>query len=287
MLNIILVNYNSSDDTKNCIDSIINSNQILPVNIKIFDNNSKEEEARKLKEYIAKINNNLNSFTKSVECHFSNQNLGFAVANNYYMKKAMNTDFLWILNNDTLVNSELLKKIAENLPERNEVLYFDCHTFSDEFHDSGVHYVNLFSGKNRMQAKSRTDFEYICGASFVIQKTDFMPYFDESYFLYYEDCDYGMRLKKASYRYRKLENCYFKHKIGSSGSRQIKKINLIQLRSQVLFMKRYSKSFYVYKFLKFLYLAVLKQDFDSAKKFLFFCRTVSEKTSFSEDLPFK
>ena len=73
-----------------------------------------------------------------------------------------------------------------------------------------------------MKKTNRFDFEYVCGASFIIQKTESMPFFDESYFLYYEDCDYGMLLNQNGYNYKKLENVHFLHKIGGSGEKQKK-----------------------------------------------------------------
>ena len=44
MLNVILVNFNNSDDTINCVNSIVNENFFLDLEIKIFDNNSIETE---------------------------------------------------------------------------------------------------------------------------------------------------------------------------------------------------------------------------------------------------
>lgn len=278
MLNIILINYNSTDDTINCVNSIIDSNSFMEIKIQIFDNNSEEQEKNKLEFFVNDKKQRLNEFTNDIEVFFSNENLGFAYGNNYFMKKANQDDYIWILNNDTLVNSALIEAISKNLPEKKEVLHFDCHTFNDEFHDTGLHYVNLLTGQSKMKKTNKFDFEYVCGASFIIQKTDSMPFFDESYFLYYEDCDYGMLLNQNGYNYKKLENVHFLHKIGGSGEKQKKKINLIQLRSQVLFMKRYSTNYFFYLCIKCIIL-VFRRYFIPLKKFVYYNKIIKIDSS--------
>lgn len=278
MLNIILINYNSTDDTINCVNSIIDSNSFIEIKIQIFDNNSEEQEKNKLDFFVNDKKQRLNEFTNDIEVFFSNENLGFAYGNNYFMKKANLDDYIWILNNDTLVNLNLIEAISKNLPNKKEVLHFDCHTFNDEFHDSGLHYVNLLTGQSKMKKTNRFDFEYVCGASFIIQKTESMPFFDESYFLYYEDCDYGMLLNQNGYNYKKLDNVHFLHKIGGSGEKQKKKINLIQLRSQVLFMKRYSTNYFFYLFIKCVIL-VFRRYFIPLKKIVYYNKIIKIDSS--------
>ena len=56
MLNVILVNFNNSDDTINCVNSIVNENFFLDLEIKIFDNNSIETEKNKLDLFIKNKN---------------------------------------------------------------------------------------------------------------------------------------------------------------------------------------------------------------------------------------
>lgn len=280
MINIILVNYNSSQDTINCIESIYKFNKFFQCHIQITDNNSNQNDKEKLNAALLEFNSRKNPFILSVEFFYNQENSGFASANNYWINKAPQNDILWILNNDTLVNENLLSKINENLPADNEICYMDCHTFNDEYHDSGLHYVNLKTGQSRMEKKSAADFEYICGASFLIKKTENTPLFDESYFLYYEDCDYGMLLKNKGYIYKKIPNCYFLHKIGGKKENRSEKMEFIMLRSQVLFMKRYCKNYGFYFIAKFLYLILKKRDFKSAANFIKFSFSITSNSHF-------
>ena len=152
MLNIILVNYNSSNDTINCCESIINNIGDKKYKIHIYDNNSMEDEVKILNNYLK---------NKNIDYYFSNINTGFAYANNYFMNKVKYGNFIWILNNDTLINKELINCIYNNLPEDNEICYMECRTFNNEFHDTGLHYVNLLSGKSKMKRTNKFDFLYI------------------------------------------------------------------------------------------------------------------------------
>lgn len=283
MLNVILVNFNNSDDTINCVNSIVNENFFLDLEIKIFDNNSIETEKNKLDLFIKNKNDYLNNYTKDIDVFFSNDNLGFAYGNNYFIKKAKLYDYIWILNNDTLVNSDLLKEISVNLPKSKEVLFFDCYTFDNEFHDTGVHYVNLLTGQSKMAKKNYFDFEYVCGASFIIQNTEAMPLFDESYFLYYEDCDYGMLLQQKQFKYRRINDVHFLHKIGGSSNNKQNKINLILLRSQVLFMKRYSFCYFIYFFVKCMIL-ISRRQIQPLKKFIYYSIKITKDSHFCKNI---
>ena len=239
MLNIILINYNSTEDTIQCIKSIFRSVQKNKCGIYIYDNASLEEQVKILKVFLSDVKKQCNDFIQFVECTFGEKNLGFAAANNFYLCRIPFDEYVWILNNDTLVNEQLINSIFNNLPKDNEICYMDCHTFDDNYHDSGLHYTSILTGKNSVKKKSALYVEYVCGASLIAKKTKNLPLWDESYFLYYEDLDYEFQLRKKNFKHKKIENCYFQHKIGGSAKKQTS-YNLIQLRSQILFMKRYS-----------------------------------------------
>ena len=184
MLHIILVNYNGTQDTINCINSIYASNIYGECTIEIFDNASKTEDSDVLKKFLENLETN--QFVLSINCLFSDENIGFAAGNNYWLKKAPIGDYIWFLNNDTLTNARLFEQIFTNLPNEKSAIYFDCKTFEDDFHDDGLHHINLLTGRYHKIKKGRHDFAYICGASLLLKKTENLPLWDESYFLYFE-----------------------------------------------------------------------------------------------------
>lgn len=264
MVNIILINYNSSNDTTSCIKSIVTANRIIDCKILVIDNNSSNDEKVKLSEFKKNYVLN-NSKIKDFNIYFHSENVGFAAGNNYWLRLINNNEYVWILNNDTLVNEQLLNKIACNLPTDKQVIYFDCHDFANKFHDSGLHYINLITGRYHSKPMSKHDFGYICGASFIIKKTVSMPYWNEEYFLYFEDVDYSVALKKKGYSFIHLDDCYFMHKISAS-SKKVQKSNFYKLRSQIMFMKKYGKNLPLFKLTK-LCILLLKRDFEGIKTF--------------------
>ncbi len=107
LLSIIIVSYNTSEITLNCLKSIFkdkglsfNLNKIensakIPTEIIVIDNNSADDSLRQLKNLISNKLLTIKLITNST-------NLGFARANNQGIKKARG-NYLLLLNSDTLI----------------------------------------------------------------------------------------------------------------------------------------------------------------------------------------
>lgn len=246
MISIILINYNSSDLTLACVQSIQSSftcNQ--DYRVFIVDNASRNSEKEKLEE-LSKIEN--------VEILYSNENLGFAKANNLALKKVPENDVVWFLNNDTLINAELVKGITEYNLNNKEVLFFDMYNFDRNYCTNGQDSINLLFGNVTAHNKFLPfNFNYVCGASLILRKTHTMPYWDEKFFLYYEDADYSLTLKKLGYSFIHLDKCFFQHKVfGSSANSN--NVNEIRQYSQIIFMKKWGKCYPLFFIFRTLYL---------------------------------
>lgn len=246
MISIILVNYNSSAYTINCVESIIKSfSGKTDYEIIIVDNNSNEKE----KEILRNLRIN-----ESVKILYSNENLGFAKANNLAVKNIVKKEIIWFLNNDTLVNKNLIQIIEKNLPNKKEVLYFDTYDFDNKFNSNGMHCINLLFGNVNIRNKEFPfDTNYICGASLIIRYDENMPLWDEKYFLYYEDADYSMQLIESGYTFIYLKGCYFNHRIFASTGK-MSGVNIVRQRSQLIFMKKWGKCYPIFYFVRICYL---------------------------------
>ncbi|MHB8894439.1 MAG: glycosyltransferase family 2 protein [Candidatus Geothermincolia bacterium] len=95
----VLVNWNSGEYTVPCIESLLNG-QIAPDKIVVVDNGSSDGSA----DLIA------NRFP-FVDVIRNKENRGFASGNNQGITRAMSdgADFIWVLNNDTVVAEDCLK----------------------------------------------------------------------------------------------------------------------------------------------------------------------------------
>ena len=119
-LAIILLNYNGSSDTIECIESLDNTITNFDYDIYIIDNASRKEETDILKRYISsredfsiysddifernKVKGNL--------LILSNDNAGFAGGNNKVIR-TIYEDYAYILllNNDTVVQPDFIEKM--------------------------------------------------------------------------------------------------------------------------------------------------------------------------------
>ena len=107
-VSIILVNYKNYKDTIKCLDSL---KKVMYQNLSIIvvDNNSKDDSFEILKEYE----------DDRIIVMESGFNGGFAFGNNFGIRKALenDSDYVLLLNNDTVVDSDFLMpllQVAEN-----------------------------------------------------------------------------------------------------------------------------------------------------------------------------
>lgn len=220
-LYIVILNWKLANETINCLKSL--QDMRVPKNIKcnllIVDNNSGGEDLKKLKDYTQ-------SHTRSVvelEIIENKQNYGFAGGNNVGLKHAMNmeADYMIVLNNDTRVDenfaSELIRtaESGKNIGIVSPKIYFEK---GFEFHkerytksDLGkviwsaggsMDWDNVFGGNvgvddvDKGQFDEERDLEFATGACFLITRKAILKtgFFDEKYFLYFEDVDLCKRL---------------------------------------------------------------------------------------------
>lgn len=247
---VIMINYNGIEDTEKCIESIYSSNNnLFTIKTIIVDNASSVSNKERLRSLTADNND--------IEVIYNTSNFGFAKANNiglsYIHSKYGFEDnsFLYFLNNDTLLNRSLLQALEANLPSENEVLYFEMRSFDNKYVNNGLNYLNPYFGRYRETYKKKY-IEYICGASIFLKNTDKVPFWNDEYFLYFEDVDYSLRLRNSGYVFRKLNNVFYNHKVGASSKNS--KVNSYKIQSQKKFMKENGKCYLLFCFCKFFYL---------------------------------
>jgi len=186
---IILIDYNSKNITEKCIESLKHLDY-ENFDIIIVDNSSKIEFS--------------DSFIKKQQLHYikNSQNLGFAKACNIGIKYAQSelpSDYFWILNNDTTVARDSLKNMVNRSTTQNYAItgskIIDPQTTKIQCLAGG--YLNKLIGKSNFIKKDSElqKLEYICGASMLIAKNTItkVGYFDEDFFLYYEDNEFCRR----------------------------------------------------------------------------------------------
>ncbi len=156
LASIVLVNYNTPDDTIECIDSILGSS-VIDISIVVIDNSQSNDSINKINswvkgEYLPDYNtphliaNNLSGkkpesiqliHTDNIQNYIhenknqanpykltiikNSNNVGFAAANNIGIKYALQFSplYLWLLNNDTIIKKDSLKQLINYYDEAN------------------------------------------------------------------------------------------------------------------------------------------------------------------------
>lgn len=220
VLSIIIVNFNTQDLIKKCLESLKLS---FNYEIIVVDNGSTDDSIQLIKSL--KL--------KNLKVIANQTNLGFAKAVNQGLKKSQG-EYLLLLNSDVVVKSESIEKIINfakkhvktgviggRLLNSDGSLQGSCFylpTLSriiKEFWFKGSSFLSKYapSGKNPVEV------EAVVGAVFliprkVLQKVGF---FDERYFMYFEDLDYCRRVQKNGFKVYYLPEAEFIHLHGASG----------------------------------------------------------------------
>lgn len=221
MVYIILLNYNGWSDTIECLNSIHkidykNYQTILVDNASL----SRPPELIKIAQEKCDI------FIQSP----SNQ--GFAFGNNLGIKYALehNTDFILLLNNDTIVEPDFLKLMIEKAQDNDFPGIIGCKIlfYNDRnkvwFNGGKVNWwkgigLHFDINKNLEETTKRSDIEYITGCVMLIRRNviNKIGFLDENYFMYYEDVEYSQRAIQNGYSIDYHPEAIVYHKIGASG----------------------------------------------------------------------
>ena len=212
-VSIIIVNYNSGDCLKQCIESIYAHTQNIDFEIIVVDNASTDSSFVNLCVQFVNL------------CGIKNQdNLGFSAANNIGAKTATGK-YLFFLNPDTLLIDNSIHRFYEFLESAEpdivscggllirptgepDTSFGNFPTLFQAFSDIGFRWLyRRYYDRHLSIAQSRA-FDspqpagYLSGADIFIRREAFLNAggFEEAYFMYYEDCDLFYRLNKSGYR---------------------------------------------------------------------------------------
>jgi len=305
-VSIIILNYNNWQDTIECLESIILLNY-ESFNVIIVDNKSSNDSVEKLINWLQIKSSKVSlqfSFNKKECSNFlidkkeyifiqSDKNNGYASGNNIGISYAMdiyNSDFFWILNNDTIVYSDSLSNLVSysilNKDRKlgiigSKLIYYYNQNFIQGI---GGKY-NIWTGKGThigdglpvinkdIDKYNINDIDYIIGASLFISNifVNDIGLLNEEYFLYYEEIDWVLRGKLKGYRVGYCPLSIILHKEGSSTKTSIldrypsllSDINII--KSRIIFTKKfypYTLPLLVLSFLATIFNRIRRKHFD-------------------------
>ncbi|WP_366184527.1 glycosyltransferase family 2 protein [Flavobacterium ovatum] len=207
---VVLINYNSSEHSINCIRSIIqNTSNKLSYQIIITDNCSEKEDYLQLKTFCDNLDfPNLKLLRSSI-------NTGFGGGNMFGLP-FVNATFIAFINNDTLLKNDclsILKNTLHNNPsigiagaqaynQKGEFMISLDHFASPTREILGRNFLERVNSKKYPKRKQLytqpTQVNFIPGSFMFVRATDFYEVggFDTTIFLYYEETDLCLRLAK-------------------------------------------------------------------------------------------
>lgn len=264
---IVIINYNSSEFTIKCIESVLkHTSKAIEYEIIVVDNASEKEDFEHLKQFVKKLE------LPKVVLHRSRINTGFGGGNMHGVQFA-NAEYYLFLNNDTLLLDDPIKTCYDFMEqtkdaascgpqiynENNEKqLSFDHFTsFTREVF--GKQFVQtVFSKPNRRKTYSKPiPVDYVNGSFMFFRASDFNSVggFDTNIFLYFEESDICYRLKKQHKNTFFIPSASYLHYQGES----IKKTKMpiaikIELKTSMFYVIRKNHGYLHYQALRLVFI---------------------------------
>ncbi len=271
-LSIITINYNGLEDTSELLETLPLEDESIEVIV--IDNASREDEATQIKQRFPQV-----TVVRSP------QNLGFAGGNNLGIKAA-HGKYLFFLNNDTLLAvsgekpevREMLKALIRCL-ESDSKIGMVCPKIRFSWGNHPIQFAGYtplspitmrnrsigFGEKDQGQYDNAHVTPYAHGAAMmvkreVIDKAGVMP---EDYFLYYEELDWSMMIRRAGYEIWYEPKSTIFHKESQTTGQNSPLRTYYITRNRLLFAKRNFSS--PEKYLTYVYLIFLVGTKDIVK----------------------
>ena len=229
-VSVIIVNYNTKELTRNCIDSVFAQTSGVTFEVILVDN--------------ASTDGSVELFEKDKRIRFieSGGNLGFGKANNLGYQHAAGK-YLFLLNSDTLLLNNAIKEFFLQMEQRDEPIACMGCLLVDAKCQSIHSYGNFMTLRNEMIRKPLFylhkyfsvkegfddnplrqiddhcfEVEYVTGADLFMRKTvaDQYGLFDPDFFMYYEECEMQYRYRKHGYFSAITDAPKVQHLVGGS-----------------------------------------------------------------------
>ncbi|TFE00022.1 glycosyltransferase family 2 protein [Jeotgalibacillus sp. R-1-5s-1] len=275
---IILLNWNAYHDTVDCLRSLENLNY-RNFHVFVVDNDSKDQSWERLKaDEISGV------FNLPLTMIQSGKNMGCAGGNNIGFKAAYEKgyQYLWMLNNDTIADPDSLQKLVEEMQSdrqigivgskiinmNNNLVWFAGGSINQYLGTSKPYGIDQHE-QEKFNIKKEVDFVVGCSMLFRRELLEIIGWLEEDYFIYYEDTDWNLKVKKAGMKIIYVPDSLIYHKESSSTkSEELSPYYAYYLmRNGYLFVTRNNPKYkfialmyMTYRIVKFHLLYVLRKD---------------------------
>ena len=267
---IVLVNYNSHPDTIECLESVFKSHH-ENYQVVVVDNSDPANSVYHLEQWARGHTTSIQTLFPELvfplekkplyyrvlsEDEFllieqrvsekvlfvrAKKNLGFAGGNNVairYFTRTNQFDFLWLLNNDTVIQKDTLSYLVECASRQLSAVgimggKLRQYYMRERLQAVGGKYYKWFGKVKEVGRDDRDEgqwdreefhLDYVIGASMFARKefVQSIGPMEEDYFLYFEELDWALRGKEKGWKMAFCPNAIVYHKLGAStGSRKV------------------------------------------------------------------
>jgi hypothetical protein len=289
---IILLNWNSENDTLECLQSVFNQ-KYKKIRIVLLDNASNPESVQKIYDFLLsnseseeEINPTMEEYQKyiqriskfhvrGIEIYFiqNRENLGFARANNIgivFNNKHLKSEYILLLNNDTVVDEnfliELIKPFTRSqthLVATPVIYYYDD---PKKIHNAGGRLV--FPARRRyftqLPKKQTKEITFITGCALFTRAKLFDDFglLSEKFFFGEEDFEFSYRLKLNKIKMIVVRDSRVYHKVSISSDKffdNAYRKSIIYALNRLVDLKDYYPKWYwhIWKFIVLGYFFIL------------------------------
>ncbi len=260
---LIIINYQTLEITKNCLNSILSFCNSLEFEIILIDNNSGDGSIETLEK----------EFRGKIRIIKNRENIGFAAANNQGAKMARGK-YLFFLNSDTIITDNILAPLFKILEENKSTgilaprLLNSDKSLQDKSYGAYPRLMDLilshFIKKEKIPSERTNSFEvdWLSGAALIIRHELFKRIggWDNKFFMYFEDVDLCRRTKDANYKIIIAPSVSLIHLSGKSLSKNNKRKYYYYASQNYYFKKHYG-------LLSLLILKIIRWPYKTARKY--------------------
>jgi len=234
----VVLNWNDADNTIDCLSSL-NKCDYPRLAVVLVDNGSTDDSVARIKVAHPEI-----LLLKS------EQNLGFPGGNNIGIRYALehNAEYVWLLNNDTKPAPEALcALVAKALSDKKIGAVGSICYYADrpsEVQGWAGARVNLWFGYGRLSRSPRSDdwFHSLNAASMLVSRSalEDVGFLDEGFFLYWEDTEFCLRLRKKGWKIAAAPDSHVLHKVSASARGNKNRLDRLETASLLRILQLHS-----------------------------------------------